>query len=209
MSSAIERTPLCAALFFALACGEEAASEAPEPASCFVGDPSKPIEFEVVHRTAEGDCVSTQEMAEVPLIQPPQGGKVLFVGVRARNLNGCGLTLATALVEPETGSVISLERRPVMLEPVDDGWMEPERPTEASNYSNLPACPRADLTRSIEGEVYELRVNITDSEGRKAATSMQVIPICGESNLAALCQCECSKDYRLGSECSEPAEAAE
>ena len=208
MSSAIERSALCASLVFALACAEETAEGEQDSKSCFFGDESKPLEFDIVHRDADGECVSTEEMGEIPLIQPPQGGKVLFVGVRARNLNGCGLTLATALVEPDTGSVISLERRPVMLEPVGDGWMEPERPTEASNYSNLPACPRADLERSIEGEPYELRVSITDKDGRKGSASMQVIPICGESKLAELCQCECSKDYRLGGACSKPAEAA-
>jgi len=203
MSSAIERWALSVSLLHVLACARDAALDPQESASCFVGDAAEPVEFEVVHRTADGDCVTTEDMAEVPLIQPPQGGKVLFVGVRARNLDGCGLTLATALVEPETGSVISLERRPVTLEPGEGGWMTPERPTEASNYSNLPACPRADLDRSIVGESYELRVSITDMEGRKATKSMQVIPTCGEPNLAALCECECAKDYRLGMPCSE------
>ncbi|HKP62546.1 MAG TPA: hypothetical protein VJV78_37685 [Polyangiales bacterium] len=207
MSSATERWARCAWLLGVLACAQDAEQGATESDSCFVGDESKPIEFEVVHRTADGECLSTGDMAEMPLIQPPQGGKVLFVGVRARNLDGCGLTLATALVEQQTGAVISLERRPVRLEEVDDGWMMPQRPTEASNYSNLPACPRADLARSIEGEVYELRVSITDNANRKASTTMQIIPTCGEPNLAELCHCECSKDYKLGGGCAKPGAA--
>ncbi|HKU43240.1 MAG TPA: hypothetical protein VJR89_34000 [Polyangiales bacterium] len=208
MYSATERWTLLGLVLGALGCAQDAELSGSEADSCFVGDVAKPIEFEVVHRTADGECLATEELGEVPLIQPPQGGKVMFVGVRARNLDGCGLTLATALVEPETGAVISLERRPVTLELGDNGWMSPERPKEASNYSNLPACPRADLTRSITGEPYELRVNITDKEGRKASTSMQVIPTCGEPNRAALCECECSKDYRLGHQCSTNSEAS-
>jgi hypothetical protein len=206
MSSAIERwTRLALWLLAVPACGdgdEPNATDA-QAESCFVGDPAKAVEFEVVYRTADGETKSTEDMAEIPLIQPPQGGKVLFVGVRARNINGCGLTLATALCEPENGAVVSLERRPVTLELDADGWMSPQRPTEASNYSNLPACPRADLARSIEGEVYELRVSITDSAGRKAGTSMQVVPTCGEPERSELCHCECSKDYKLGGLCSE------
>jgi hypothetical protein len=201
MSSATERWTRLAFVLGALACGDENESSAEESASCFMGDVSKPVELEVIHRAADGKYEATEDMSEVPLIQPPQGGKILFVGVRARNLDGCGLTLATALVEPETGAVVSLERRPVTLEPGDDDWMSPQRPKEASNYSNLPACPRADLARSVVGEVYELRVNITDSAGRKAATSIQVVPTCGEPALSALCHCECSKDYKLGGGC--------
>jgi hypothetical protein len=204
MSSAIERMPLLASVLGALACG--GSSSAPAK-SCFLGDASKPAELEVVYRTADGMTVSASDMATIPLIQPPQGGKVLFVGARARNVDGCGLTLATALVDPGTGAVVSLERRPVTLEPTGDGWMRPKRPTEASNYSNLPACPRADIDRSIEGEVYELRVSISDSAGRKAQTSIRVIPTCGEPELAELCHCECSKDYRLGAGCTEDAGA--
>jgi hypothetical protein len=201
MSSATERWACLSLLLGALACGDPVDSGANESESCFVGDADEPIELEVVHRAADGACVPISDMAEVPLIQPPQGGKILFVGVRARNLDGCGLTLATALVEPDTGAVVSLERRPVTLERGADGWMLPERPSEASNYSNLPACPRADLTRSVEGEIYELRVNITDSAGRKAGTSIHVIPTCGEPALSELCHCECSKDYKLGGGC--------
>ena len=205
MSSVIERWTSWVWLSFAAACAEDAALDSSGSEDCFVGDASQPVEFEIVHQTAQRECVTTEDMAEIPLIQPPQGGKVLFVSVRARNLNGCGLTLATALAEPESGSIISLERRPVTLKLREDGWMDPDRPSEASNYSNLPACPRADLDRSIEGELYELRVNITDKDGRKASASTRVVPICGEPNLAELCQCECSKDYQLGAQCSAPA----
>jgi hypothetical protein len=192
------------------ACGADTALTEMEARaeSCFVGDVSKPLEFDVVYRTAEGELKSTEDRSEVPLIQPPQGGKVLFVGIRARNINGCGVTLATALCEPEGGEVLSLERRPVTLELAADGWMIPERPSEASNYSNLPACPRADLTRSVANELYELRVSITDRDGRKAGTSLQVIPTCGEPERSELCECECSKDYKLGRSCSQAPEAA-
>jgi hypothetical protein len=200
MYSATERVLLaCACL--ALACGGEESRRDSAQDGCFVGDVAKAAEFDVVYRTADGELKLAEDMAEVPLIQPPQGGKVLFLGVRARNLDGCGLTLATALVEPD-GTVVSLERRPVTLEANAEGWMEPQRPSEASNYSNLPACPRADLARSIEGEVYELRVNITDSAGRKAERSLRIVPMCGEPGLLELCHCECSKDYRLGGGCA-------
>jgi hypothetical protein len=201
--SSVTRHVLFACVGLTLACGGDQGQRGGAEDGCFVGDVAKSAEFDVVYRTADGELKLAEDMAQVPLIQPPQGGKVLFLGVRARNLDGCGLTLATALVEPESGAVVSLERRPVTLEANGEGWMEPQRPTEASNYSNLPACPRADLARSIEGEVYELRVNITDAAGRKAERSMRIVPACGEPGLLELCHCECSKDYRLGGGCAE------
>lgn len=198
MSSAIDvRSYRVALLSALLACGGGSSMQEVDP--CFVGEAASDVELEVVVRGADGEFSAAHDMAEVPLIQPPQGGKVIFVGVRAKNLNGCGLTLATALCEPDSGEVVSLERRPVTLEPTGDGWMAPQRPTEASNYSNLPACPRADLARPIEGEVYELRVSVTDVGGRRAERTLRVVPMCGESDRLELCQCECSKDFRLGS----------
>src|SRR5687767_3989882 len=116
------------------------------PVSCFLGDHGAAPQVRIVYRTAMGMAELAEEGGRIPLIQPPQGGKVMFIGVSARNLDGCPVTLTTALLERPGGPVISLESRPVYLEPRPDGWLWPKRPLHVSNYSNLPGCPRANLS---------------------------------------------------------------
>src|SRR5687767_11515180 len=86
------------------------------PITCPLGDLTQPIELEIIHRGINGGVNTTTSSGAVPLILPPQGGKVMLVGVRAKNLDGCPLTLTGALRDQCTGEVIALERRPVLLE---------------------------------------------------------------------------------------------
>jgi hypothetical protein len=171
------------------------------PGACGAQRLDAPLEIEVVYRTADGQLRTAAEMEEIPLLQPPQGGKVLFIGVRARNAEGCTLTITTALVDRESGAVVALERRPILLEPDSRGWIQPAQPEAIINYSNLPACPRASLDRSIEGEIYHLRVAVEDRRERRAEATLRIVPRCGEPELSSRCQCECSRDYVLGSSC--------
>lgn len=192
------------ALFIALLASATVLLACPddEPKRCFLGDPSAAPRIEPVYRDVAATMQPLSEGGQVPLILPPQGGKVMFIGVRAQNLDGCPLTLSAALRDPSTGAVIALERRPVQLEPGDDGWLSPLQPMELSNYSNLPACPRANIERDIHGQPYELLIQVEDKDGRTAETSLNVIPTCAEPEFMERCLCECRLDYRLGDDCS-------
>lgn len=172
----------------------------PEPLRCFVGDPAAPPELVLIHQTASGTIAVTREDQTVPLLQPPQGGRVMFIGVRARNLDGCPVTITAALFDTCSEDVIALERRPIRLEPTADGWLEPLQPHEISNYSNLPACPRAGLTRDVHGEPYRLLVSIEDKDGRRVEATRIIVPTCA-GLFAETCPCECSRDYILGEAC--------
>jgi len=70
-----------------------------------------------------------------------------------------------------------------------------------SNYSNLPACPRANLTRSIDNQTYELRVRLTDAQGRMSLTSTNIVPTCGTGANATLCHCQCAQNFVQGMAC--------
>lgn len=162
-----------------------------------------------MYRDVSGELIPLEDMSEVPLIQPPQGGKVMFVGVRARNVDVCHVTLRTALIDPENGGVVSLERRPVSLESAPDGWLEPVHldgsdgmtaHNLAANLSNLPACPRAGLSKAITGEVYELHVTM-ETEDTSVDSVVHVVPRCAEARYLELCTCECALDYKLGASC--------
>lgn len=169
--------------------------------SCFVGDDSLPVEIEPLFRNADGEIEMLEDGDILPLITPPQGGKVAFIGVRARNIDGCPLRIDTALFDPETEEVVSLERRPIRLKPTMDGWLLPLLPNSIANYSNLPACPRAGLAHDIHGEPYRLEIVVTDKKNRTAAAELDVIPTCAEPAFYERCRCECRADYELGQVC--------
>jgi hypothetical protein len=203
MSFAIDGLTAGAVMLALSACGSSPAAEMPPapPTACVAGDAAAALELQIVYRTGAGFRLATAEAAPIPLAQAPQGGQILFVGVRVRNVDGCAATLGAALLDVETKSVVSLERRPIFLEMGEDGWLAPYQPSQASNYSNLPACPRANIDRSIDGERYELRVDLTDGAGRTAETSMIIIPSCNEGDSYDQCHCQCAKGYVLGMTC--------
>jgi hypothetical protein len=188
-----------AAIAALAACG---GSSAEHPATgCFVGTPDQAPELVLVHQTADGALATVVDGAPIPLVQPPQGGEVLLVGVRARNIDGCPLTLSTSLAIPQSSVVAAFERRPVTLELASDGWLQPKRPDALSNFSNLPSCPIAGLARAVERESYELTIAVEDQAGRKAQVSATVVPSCDGNLTPSLCHCLCSADYVLGSAC--------
>jgi hypothetical protein len=177
----------------------------PTPSSCFVGDMTAAPELELVYRTTDGMAAPLADGGEVPLLFAPQGGFVLFVGARARNIDGCTLSASSALVDPATSAVLTFERRPVTLAPTADGWLEPSHPDQLSNYSNLPACPLAGLTQAIDGVSYELQLQVLDGMNRMAQKTVTVTPTCAEPVHASQCQCQCAAGYVLGSACPPPA----
>lgn len=169
---------------------------------CFVGDPSAPPELVIIHQTLDGTYAETAPGGAIPLILAPQGGRVLFVGAKAKNLDGCPVRLLASLRDPCSNSLLALEQRDVMMKATADGWLEPEDPAQISNYSNLPACPRAALERNVDGTEYRLRVELEDRAGRKAEAFVNVIPACNQPGLVDQCLCECSATYVLGEACT-------
>jgi hypothetical protein len=105
---------------------------------CAIGNPSGAPEITLVTRTVDGRAVPLADGGEIPLIEPPQGGKVVFVGARARNV-ACVVQVFASLRDEASGRIVGSEGRPVKLTPAADGWGEPEHPTELSNYANVPA----------------------------------------------------------------------
>lgn len=174
-----------------------------EDTRCVVGDPSQPIEIEVILRQPDGTYAVAQEGAAAPLQMPPQLGKVIYPGVRAKNLDVCaGVQLTTALRDECQNLTLSVEDRPVRLRATAGGWAEPAQPEEISDYGNLPVCPRAAASRDLHGEPYLLVVNVRDKAGRSAEKRLHVVPTCAEPGLASECRCECSRGYEPGDTCS-------
>lgn len=190
---------LCAAAL--AACSGATGAGGGSPAGCFLGDPGAAPVLVPVFRTVDGMAQEINDGDAIPLIEPPQGGQVLLIGGKARNIDGCSLIASVSLQLPDSGEVVAFERRPVTEEATADGWLWPKRPDLLSNFSNLPACPVAGLSRSIDGEPFRLDLQWEDAAGRHAEATLTAVPTCGQPALQDRCACTCAANYVLGSSC--------
>jgi hypothetical protein len=172
---------------FALGCSSPKPEAAPS-GPCPMGDLDEPAEITVVGRTPDGRLEATEPGGRISLVEPPQGGQVIFVGVRARNVDGCAITVTATLRDPETRRVIGMEARPLNLVRGADGWGEIASPDDISSFANVPVCPNANATRSLHAEPYLLEVQVRDRQARTAASAITVVPFCAEE---AVCPLEC------------------
>jgi hypothetical protein len=168
------------------------------PKSCPIGDLKAPAEIEIVHLDAKDAVIQTQPMAQVPLLPPPQGGWIVLLGARARNIDGCRVTLTTALVDGCDQQILQIDKRPTRLEPGADGWGT----STVTMFGNLPVCPDLTAKRDLHDVPYDVKVVIEDTGGQKASATLTVVPICPPGD--ALCMCQCDRDYVIGSSCNPP-----
>lgn len=180
-----------------------ACGDAGEPCD-FVGDRAAQPEIELRMLDAAGVASAISDGARVPLILPPQGGKVILASVRARNLCADVVQLRAWVRDgaTDTSPIVGLEGRPVTLVAQGDGWAYPSEPTEIASYANIPLCPNASSSRDIHEQPYQLTVRVTDAEKRVGEKSVIVTPFCAEAQYEAECRCTCKQGYVLGSSCS-------
>lgn len=188
----------------------------PAPADCpagYLGDPNLPIEIELRALRADGKDVPIAPGDDLAVVFPPQGGRVAFVGVRARNLNGCALQLIGALRDPLSKQV-RLDGRTVNLRKEPDGWGTTGRGAETDigssdaigDYSNMPLCPNQWADQDVFDAPFELEVVVTDKDKKTATKKIMVTPRCAEpGEKETACRCLCRKGYILGESCGEDA----
>jgi hypothetical protein len=167
----------------------------------FVGDATKDASIEL---TALGpDAVShvLSEGADVPLIFPPQGGRVIFVGVEAMNVDPCNVEITGALGDTTTKQV-RIDGRTVNLAPSPSGYGA-SVDTDISTFSNIPACPNQWASTDVYDHPFQLTLTLVDRSGRKASKSIGVVPKCAEPDKLAECLCICKKGYVLGEMCGD------
>ncbi len=186
---------LATALLIGCGGGGNATPDAPEAVPCPIGDLSAPTEMEIVHLDQNSAVIETQAMQTVPLIAPPQGGWIVLLGVRAKNID-CRPMLATALIDTCDNQVLNIERRPTQLDVGSDGWGV----SSLTSFSNLPVCPQLTAARDLTNVPYTVTVAIDDGDGHKAESSLTVVPSCLDGT--SRCACECNHDYVVGADCS-------
>lgn len=165
----------------------------------YVGDPNLPMEVDVVAIAPGYTLVPVTEGSDVTLMWPPQGGRVVFAGVRVRNLNPCGVRLTGALRDPVSQQV-RLDSRIINLIVTEDGYGECD-PSDIFTFANIPACHNQWSEQDLMDVPYELTVSLTDRDDRKVTRVLQVVPRCDEPGQVEACRCECDADYILGMMC--------
>ena len=165
----------------------------------FIGDSTKPTELELIVLKADYKATPVAEGGSVALLFPPQGGRVIFAGVRARNVDPCSIQLAGAVRDLDTQQ-LRVDARTINLEATSDGWGASSE-ADIASFANVPMCPNQWSKTNIYGTKYELEVTITDRAKHKTTKSTTVIPACAEPENAAECACICQGGYVLGEAC--------
>jgi hypothetical protein len=180
---------------------EEDAGPGPTPcAAGFLGDPAKPAAIEIITLGVGATSTVVDEGGEVALMLPPQGGRVVFAGVRATNVDACGAKLTGVIREVSTGK-IAIDARTVNLKRFDDGWGG-SSDTDISSFANIPLCPNQWATEDAFGKEYELEVSLKDRDERSAKKTVRVTPWCAQPENEAQCLCICKGGYVLGEMCA-------
>ncbi|HEY8075145.1 MAG TPA: hypothetical protein VIF62_13570 [Labilithrix sp.] len=187
------------------------------PSTCatgFLGDASMPIQIEVHAIKADGSDVVLKDGDDLAIIFPPQGGRVAFVGIRATNLDGCGVQLTAALRDPISNQV-RLDGRTVNLNREADGWgttgsgisTDIASSDAIAQYSNVPLCPNQWASQDIYDKTFQLEVIVQDSRKQRADVKLNVVPRCAEGGAKmTACLCLCKNGYS-GESCGEAIDA--
>jgi hypothetical protein len=134
-------------------------------------------------------------MDEVDLFVPMQGGYLLEVEPHVRNVDGCHLTITTALRDACTGALALFEDRNSKMVINADGWGIPR---DEGDDAAVGVCPHIGYPHDIGNGPYILQVVANDTSGHHAEVSLTIIPKCTEST----CTCNCSASYTLGANCA-------
>jgi hypothetical protein len=135
------------------------------------------------------------------------------VGVRAINLDGCGVQITGALRDLSTQQ-IRADGRTLNLDREADGWGTSGHGTSAKieesaligNYSNIPLCPNSWADANIFDQAFELEVLVQDRHKKQVSKKIKVTPRCAEPGTKeSACRCLCKKGYVLGETCGEDA----
>jgi hypothetical protein len=200
MRSQVVRSTCAGCLAVALlGCPDEPPPEPPGPCAPFLGDREAEPEIEITALGVDSISAPITDGDTVNIVTPPQGGRVIFIGVRATNLCATGAVITGALRDPPTMAP-TVDKRTVNLRAGDDGWGS-SVDTDISTFANVPVCPNQWSSRDIYDQDYELIVVVTDKDERTATRTIVVRPTCAEPDTRTECLCICKAGYVLGEPC--------
>jgi len=164
----------------------------------YLGDKTATPQLEVWTLNERGEAVPADVAHPALLQQPPQGGRVVFVGVRATHLDSCSAELLVSVRDPQSNQV-RLDGRTINLVPDGTGWGGSVL-NSVDTQANVPLCPNQWSVTDIPNNPYQLSVKVTDIDGRKAELTAPVTFRCLAGD--ATCLCQCRAGYKLGDTCA-------
>ncbi len=172
------------------ACGGAVRCEMP-----FAGDPNLPVEAELAIDKA-GQLIIVSDGDAVDLLRPPQGGFVMYAGLRLKNIVPCGVRLRGVVRDLKTDAPLSeFDARSADLVLADGGWWVP--PGDFSSIPNVALCPD-NTGGSVLNRAVRLEVTATDQRMRVGSASKEITPTCPPGICLPMCECTCGPDYTLG-----------
>ncbi len=166
----------------------------------YVGDENADMVLEVVTLDPDYKAQPFADGGDASILMPPQGGRVIFVGVRAKNLDPCAVKLAGAVRDPANMNT-RLDTRTINLDLAADGWGESDE-TDISSFSNVPVCSNTWASTDVFDQTFKLIVSVTDRKGKKGSATLDVVPRCDEEGQTAECLCICKLGYVTGQSCA-------
>jgi hypothetical protein len=178
---------------------------------CFFGDEGQDPVGELVFLDEDFQLQDLAPGQAVPLILPPQGGKVVFIGARLKNMDLCSLQANGGVFDdcPTSPRIIGREGRGIqMVENAATGFAEPADPTTINNYVNLPLCGNFTSSRDIDGEPYRVEIRFSDRARRSLVLTADITPFCpgepgAEDGQFEQCTCECDADFGFDGACED------
>jgi hypothetical protein len=132
----------------------------------------------------------------------PQGGHVVLVAAKVKNLIGDTVMLRVRARYPDTPFIVAEEARTVKMVPVpgEPGTMQPDLQTR-TQVAHIPLCPDYDPMDIVDRPLeFTLQVTSFRSEEPQSGTAtVQLYPACVAGKVdVPFCRCECSANYTLG-----------
>jgi hypothetical protein len=174
------------------------------------GDPNAEPEIEAFFLDIDDNDVFIADGSVLDVVEPPQGGRVTFVGARVKNMSPCGLFLTAEVKDPVSGAVRFDGRNPKVKDD-GEGFLTIES-GEIGNYSNVPLCPNNWSEGDVFAGEWDLTVTMRGGD-REAKKTYKISMQCTDKTLADnglnpppgvvldACLCACSEGYELGDTC--------
>jgi len=173
----------------------------PECKLGFIGDKSASPLVQLIALGNDQQVIELSDHSALPIYLPPQGGRVVMVGVKAKNLTACGAQLTASLRDPSSGQR-RLDSRTINLVSREGGFGG-SVDNDISTFANVPVCPNQWAKGDVFDTEYSLTVNLVDQTQRSVTTVISVTPTCvgGSPETEAECRCLCKGGYVLGESC--------
>jgi hypothetical protein len=167
----------------------------------YLGDPSGKLDFTPTALGPNWTSSPLSTGSTLTVIEPIQGGRVSFVGVRdVVNMKPCGALLIGSLRDLASGQIM-FDSRTINLQRGPDGKGYTPDADDAS-FSNVPLCPNQWSDRDIFDQDYELTILLKERDGGKVLQKVLMVrPACNVPGEDAFCRCICKQGYRLGQPC--------